>query len=52
MFWKTRLHEPTFTEIAAEARKAGLDYLKPIYIALGEKVPYDLIRLVVAHLSR
>ena len=41
-----------YDQIAAEARKEGTDRLKPIFMALGEKVPYDVIRLVVAHLSR
>lgn len=40
-----------YDQVAIEARKAGLERLKPIFLALNEKVPYDLIRLVVAHLS-
>ena len=36
-----------YDQIAAVARKEGTDRLKPIFIGLGEKVPYDVIRLVV-----
>jgi ATP-dependent DNA helicase RecQ len=34
------------------ARQVGTERLKPIYLALGEQVPYDEIRLVVAHLQK
>ncbi|HZU36114.1 MAG TPA: DNA helicase RecQ [Gemmataceae bacterium] len=37
--------------VAAAARQVGTARLKPIFIALGEQVPYDDIRLVVAHLA-
>jgi ATP-dependent DNA helicase RecQ len=37
--------------IAAAVRQAGTSRLKPIFLALGEKVPYDVIRLAVAHLA-
>jgi ATP-dependent DNA helicase RecQ len=37
--------------IAACARQVGSDRLKPIFLALGEKVSYDDIRLVLAHLA-
>jgi ATP-dependent DNA helicase RecQ len=37
--------------VTAAARQVGTDRLKPIYISLGEAVPYDVIRLVVAHLA-
>ena len=40
-----------YDQVAAEARKAGTDRLKPIFIALDEKVPYDIIRLVVTRLA-
>ena len=33
------------------ARQQGLEKLKPIFLALGEKVDYDTIRLVVSHLQ-
>jgi ATP-dependent DNA helicase RecQ len=41
-----------YGRVAAAARQAGTERLKPIFIALGEQVPYDVIRLVVAHLAR
>jgi len=37
--------------IAAAARQVGTERLKPIFIALGEQVSYDDIRLVVTHLT-
>jgi ATP-dependent DNA helicase RecQ len=37
--------------IAAAARQVGTERLKPIFIALGEQVPYDEIRVVVVHLT-
>jgi ATP-dependent DNA helicase RecQ len=40
-----------YARIAATARRVGTDRLKPIYLALGEQVPYDQIRLVVTHLQ-
>jgi hypothetical protein len=40
-----------YEQIAGAARRIGSDRLKPIYVALGEKVPYDDIRLVLAHLG-
>ncbi len=40
-----------YQHIAAAARRVGLDRLKPIYLELGERVPYDDIRLVRAHLA-
>ena len=40
-----------YQRIAAAARQVGTERLKPIFIALGEKVAYDDIRLVVAHLQ-
>jgi ATP-dependent DNA helicase RecQ len=40
-----------YQRIAAAARQVGTDRLKPIFIALGEKIPYDDIRLVVTHLT-
>ncbi|MCI0460402.1 MAG: RecQ family ATP-dependent DNA helicase, partial [Gemmataceae bacterium] len=36
--------------IAAAARLVGTERLKPIYLALGEKVPYDDIRVVLAQM--
>jgi ATP-dependent DNA helicase RecQ len=43
--------ETIYEQVAAAARRVGSDRLKPIFITLGEKVPYDEIRLVVAHLA-
>jgi ATP-dependent DNA helicase RecQ len=40
-----------YQRIAAAARAVGTERLKPIFMALGEKVSYDDIRLVVAHLQ-
>jgi ATP-dependent DNA helicase RecQ len=40
-----------YEPIAAAARETGMERLKPIFTALGEKVPYDEIRLVVMHLK-
>jgi ATP-dependent DNA helicase RecQ len=40
-----------YQRVRAAARQVGTERLKPIYIALGEQVPYDDIRLVLAHLS-
>jgi ATP-dependent DNA helicase RecQ len=40
-----------YQRIAAAARQVGTERLKPIFLALGEKVPYDDIRLVVTHLT-
>ncbi|MBV9124530.1 MAG: DNA helicase RecQ [Planctomycetes bacterium] len=37
--------------VAAAARQFGTERLKPLFIALGEKISYDDIRLVVAHLT-
>ena len=38
--------------VAAAARQHGLERLKPIFVALGEKYDYDRIRLVVTHMTR
>jgi ATP-dependent DNA helicase RecQ len=43
--------EDHYHRVAAAARQVGTDRLKPIFIACGEKVPYDDIRLVLAHLA-
>jgi hypothetical protein len=40
-----------YQRVRAAARQVGTERLKPIYIALGEQVPYDDIRLVLAYLS-
>jgi ATP-dependent DNA helicase RecQ len=41
-----------YARIAAAVQKHGSVRLKPIFIALDEKVSYDDIRVVVAHLSK
>ncbi len=43
--------EETCLRVAEAARQVGLERLKPIYLALGEKVPYDVIRLVVTQMQ-
>jgi ATP-dependent DNA helicase RecQ len=40
-----------YQRVAAAARQFGTERLKPLFIALGEKVSYDEIRLVVTHLT-
>ena len=40
-----------YDRIAMVARRVGTERLKPIFIELGEQVPYDEIRWVVTHLS-
>ena len=41
-----------YGRIAAVVRQHGGAKLKPLFVALDEKVPYDDIRIVVAHMSR
>src|SRR5207253_10852651 len=41
----TWLADDVYQEIAAAARQVGTDRLKPIFVALEEKVSYDEIRL-------
>ncbi|HLN31863.1 MAG TPA: DNA helicase RecQ [Gemmataceae bacterium] len=43
--------DDVYQRIADAIRQVGGTRLKPIFIALGEEVPYDAIRLVVAHLG-
>jgi len=40
------------TQVTSAATKVGTDRLKPIFIELAEKVPYDMIRLVVARMMK
>jgi ATP-dependent DNA helicase RecQ len=42
--------EELYQRVAMAARQVGTERLKPIYLALGEGVSYDVIRLVLAHL--
>ncbi len=43
--------DDVYARIAAAVREVGDARLKPVFLALGEKVPYDEIRLVMAHLK-
>jgi ATP-dependent DNA helicase RecQ len=47
----TWVDNDTYVRVAAAARQVGTERLKPIFLALGEKVDYDTIRLVLAHLT-
>jgi ATP-dependent DNA helicase RecQ len=47
----TWVADDVYQKVAATARRVGSDRLKPIFVALEEQVPYDEIRLVVAHLG-
>jgi ATP-dependent DNA helicase RecQ len=40
-----------YERVAACARQVGTDRLKPIFLGLGEKISYDDIRIVLAHLA-
>jgi ATP-dependent DNA helicase RecQ len=40
----------TYARVAQAAKSVGAERLKPIFLELGEQVPYDVIRLVVEHL--
>jgi ATP-dependent DNA helicase RecQ len=42
--------DDVYQRVATAARRFGMDRLKPIYVALGEQVTYDDIRLVLAHM--
>jgi ATP-dependent DNA helicase RecQ len=44
--------EETVNKVTDAAEDLGTDYLKPIYERLNQKVSYDHIRIVIAHLSR
>jgi ATP-dependent DNA helicase RecQ len=48
---RTWVDDTTYQRIVEAARQVGSDRLKPIFIALGEKVDYALIRLVLSHLQ-
>ena len=45
------MEERVYQRIAETVRQINTDRLKPIFIALGEQIEYDQIRLVVAHLQ-
>ena len=46
------LADDVFQKIASVARQVETERLKPIFIALEEKVSYDEIRIAVAFLTR
>ncbi len=43
--------DDTRLQIIEAAKKIGTAFLKPIFIALEEKIPYDTIRIVLTHLE-
>jgi ATP-dependent DNA helicase RecQ len=43
--------DTTYKQVHDAMRQVGGDRLKPLFIALNETVPFDQIRLVVAHLN-
>jgi uncharacterized protein YpbB len=45
------VNERVYKEVEAAKAKLGTDRLKELFLALDERVPYDQIRLVVAHLQ-
>jgi ATP-dependent DNA helicase RecQ len=48
----TWIRPEIYDKVAAAVKTHGSAKLKPIFIALEEKVPYDDIRIVIAHLNR
>jgi ATP-dependent DNA helicase RecQ len=48
---ETWVPRAVYQRVQEAARQVGMQRLKPIYLALGEQVSYDDIRLVVAHLQ-
>ena len=46
----TWVADDVYLHILAAARTVGTDKLKPIFLVLGEKVSYDEIRIVLAHM--
>jgi ATP-dependent DNA helicase RecQ len=45
------LPDELYQRIKQTANQVGAERLKPIYLALGENVPYEQIRLVLAHMA-
>jgi ATP-dependent DNA helicase RecQ len=43
--------ESIYQQVAAAAERVGTERLKPIFVELNEQVPYDQIRVVLAHLA-
>jgi ATP-dependent DNA helicase RecQ len=48
---KQWIADDVYERVAAAARQVGRGFLKPIFLALGESISYDEIRLVLAHLA-
>ncbi len=48
---ETWVDEDTYRTVADVARDVGTRRLKPIFDGLDERVPYDVIRIVVTHLE-
>jgi hypothetical protein len=46
-----RVSDEVYERIAKVAHEVGTERLKSIFLALGEQVPYDPIRLVVTHMN-
>jgi uncharacterized protein YpbB len=47
----TWVPEEVYQRVAKVTGEAGTERLRPIFLALGEKIPYDQIRLVVTHMN-
>jgi len=47
----TWVSESTYQKVATAREDVNTDQLRPLFEALGEAVPYDAIRLVIAHLQ-
>ena len=45
------INQKTYRSIADAVKEFGTEYLQPVFERLGGKVPYEQIRLVVAHLN-
>jgi ATP-dependent DNA helicase RecQ len=45
------INQTTYRSIADAVKQLGTEYLQPVFERLGGKVPYEQIRLVVAHLN-
>jgi ATP-dependent DNA helicase RecQ len=45
------INQRTYRSIAEAVKALGTEYLQPVFERLGGKVPYEQIRLVVAHLN-
>lgn len=43
--------DSNYAKVSKAIEEAGMERLKPIYLALEEKISYDEIRIVVAHLK-